>query len=82
MITVGAGGLAVGWVEKHYGAQIPTLPLVGKKGALALAIYFLKPTNKWIRAAGIAAAAISGYELGTTGHVTGEDDDEGIASQM
>jgi len=83
MVTVGAGGLAIGWLEKHYGASIPTLPFVGKKGAVALAIHFFKPHNKWIQAAGIAAAAISGYELGTTGAVTGEDDDvDGIASQM
>jgi hypothetical protein len=82
MLTVGAGGLAIGWIEKHYGDTIPTLPFVGKKGAVALAIHFFKPKNKWIQAAGIAAAAISGYELGTVGHVTGEDDDEGIASQM
>jgi hypothetical protein len=84
MLTVGGGGLVIGWLEKNYGAQIPTLPFVGKKGAVALAIHFFKPKNKWIQAAGIAAAAISGYELGTAGHITGEDDDDvdGIASQM
>ncbi len=82
MLTVGAGGLAIGWIEKHYGDVIPTLPFIGRKGAIALGVHFFKPKNKWIQAAGIAAAALSGYELGTQGHISGEDDDvEGVASQ-
>lgn len=71
MVGLAAGGAVLGFVEKHFGDKIPHLPLIGRKGAIALAVYLLKPKNAWIQDAGKAAAAISGYELGTTGKVTG-----------
>jgi hypothetical protein len=71
MIGLGAGGAIIGFVEKKFGTQIPELPFVGRKGAIALAVLFLKPKNEWIQDAGKAAAALAGYELGTTGKVTG-----------
>lgn len=75
MIGLGAGGAIIGWLERHYGENIPELPMIGRKGAIALAVYFLKPRNQWLQDAGKAAAAISGYELGSTGKVTGESFD-------
>lgn len=72
MMTLAAGGAIIGFVEKHFGDQIPELPLVGRKGAIALAVLLLKPKNAWLQDAGKAAAAISGYELGSTGKVTGD----------
>ncbi len=72
MMTLAAGGAIIGFVEKHFGANIPELPLVGRKGAIALAVLLLKPKNAWLQDAGKAAAAISGYELGSTGRVTGD----------
>lgn len=72
MMMLAAGGAIIGFVEKHFGANIPELPLVGRKGAIALAVLFLKPKNQWLQDAGKAAAAISGYELGSTGKVTGD----------
>lgn len=72
MMTLAAGGAIIGFVEKHFGANIPELPLVGRKGAIALAVLLLKPKNAWLQDAGKAAAAISGYELGSTGKVTGD----------
>lgn len=71
MIGLAAGGAVLGFVEKHFGTSIPALPLIGRKGAIALAVYLLKPKNSWLQDAGKAAAAISGYELGSTGKVTG-----------
>lgn len=72
MMTLAAGGAIIGFVEKHFGSSIPELPLVGRKGAIALAVLLLKPKNVWLQDAGKAAAAISGYELGSTGRVTGD----------
>lgn len=76
MTAMGVGGFGVGFIEKTWGDQIPSLPWVGRKGAVALAIYFLNPSNKILRNVGNAAAAISGYELGSTGKISGEDFDD------
>lgn len=70
------GGFVYGFVEKQWGAQIPSLPVVGKSGAIALACHFLAPRHPIVRDVGIAAAAIAGYSFGKTGVVSGFDDDE------
>jgi hypothetical protein len=70
------GGFGVGLIEKQF-PNLPTLPVVGKKGAIALAVYFMKPKNKLLRDVGFAAAVLAGYEFGTTGKVSGA-----AASQM
>jgi len=76
MTATAMGGLGVGLLEKSFGEKIPSLPYVGRKGAVALAIYFLNPKSTALRNVGIAAAAIAGYQLGSTGVISGEDDDE------
>lgn len=82
LLGTGAGGFAVGLIEKTF-PNMPTLPFVGRKGAIAIAAYFLHGKHPLIADIGIAAAAISGYELGTTGHVTGDVMGDGtLASQM
>lgn len=72
-----AGGFIYGYVEKTWGDQIPSLPVVGKSGAIALACYFLAPRHPIIKDVGIAAAAIAGYSFGKTGVVSGCYDDLG-----
>ena len=72
MGAVAVGGFGVGFLEKQFGDKIPSLPLVGRKGAIALGIYFWNPKNKIARDVGVAAAAICGYELGSTGSISGE----------
>jgi len=74
MLGAGAGGFGVGFIEKNWGSQIPSLPFVGRKGAIALGIYFFSPKSRILQDVGIAAAAIAGYELGSTGQIQGEDD--------
>lgn len=75
MTSAGLGGFGVGFIEKNWGHLIPTLPFVGRKGAVALAMYFLEPKMQILQDVGIAAAAISGYEMGAKGTISGEDDD-------
>ena len=70
------GGFAYGFVEKTWGPQIPSLPFIGKSGAVALACYFLSPRHPLIKDVGIAAAAIAGYSFGKTGTVSGDEYDE------
>lgn len=66
------GGFLYGVVEKNFGAQIPTLPVVGRAGAIALGCYFLgKGKSGMVADLGKAAAVIAGYQFGTTGKVAG-----------
>lgn len=68
------GGFAYGFIEKQWGNQIPSLPVIGKSGAIALACYFFAPRHPIIKDVGIAAAAIAGYSFGKTGTISGEYD--------
>lgn len=67
-----AGGFAYGVFERLLGDKIPTIPVLGKKGTVALGIYFLKPTNPLLRDVGFAAAVLAGVELGSTGKISGD----------
>lgn len=67
------GGFGVGLIEKNFGAKLPTIKMLGRKGTIAAAVYFLKPKERWIQKVGLAAAAMAGYEFGKEGKVTGED---------
>lgn len=75
MIGTAVGGLLYGFVEKSF-PGMPTLPLIGKSGTVALACYFLGGNNKMVADIGIAAAAIAGYSLGKEGKISGMVDDE------
>jgi hypothetical protein len=81
MIGYAVGGFAVGFVEKTF-PTLPSLPLVGKKGAIAIAAYMLRGRHPIINDIGMAAAAISGYELGKSGVISGDVMGGGIAAQM
>lgn len=74
MTAVAVGGFGVGFIEKQWGDQIPELPFLGRKGTIAAFIYFMEPKQQWLQDIGVAAAAISGYELGKTGSVSGIED--------
>ena len=78
------GGFGVGIVEKTFGDKLPSLPYVGRKGAIALAVYFLQPKTKLLQDVGLAAAALSGYEFAKDGKVSGVgyDDDYDDDDQM
>lgn len=73
MQGVAIGGLAYGLLKKHF-PLLPRIPGIGQSGTVALAVYFLKPTNPILRDMGIAAAAIAGFSFGETGSVSGDDD--------
>jgi hypothetical protein len=70
---VALGGLGYGLLIKNF-PTLPRLPGVGRSGTVALAVYFLKPTNRILQDIGIAAAAIAGASFGETGTVSGDDD--------
>jgi hypothetical protein len=73
-------GAVLGFVEKTFGDKIPSLPLVGRKGAIALGVYFMKPKNKIMQDVGVTAAGLSGYQLGKENKIDGDDDDSPFVS--
>lgn len=81
MVGAAIGGLAYGFIERSF-PTMPTLPLVGKSGTVALAVYFLGGNNDIINDIGLAAAVIAGYSLGKTGAVSGYDDSHGLAAEL
>jgi len=75
LTSLALGGAAFGFIEKSFGSQLPTLPIIGRAGTITLiAFYFSKG-----RAGGIlkdvarAGAVLAGYQIGTTGKISGED---------
>lgn len=82
MIGHAVGGFAVGFLEKSF-PNLPSLPFIGRKGAIALGAYFLRAHSPILTDVALAAASISGYQLGSTGTISGDDDDvSGLAAQM
>ena len=87
VVGVGIGGAALGFIEKTF-PNLPTVPLIGRKGTITIAAYFLAKRGGSLggiaRDIAIAGAAISGYELGHDGHVTGEIPSQvrGLAAQV
>jgi hypothetical protein len=79
MIAGGVGGLGVGLIEKHFGAQLPSIPFLGKKGAIAAGIYFSGTKNKILQDVAVAAMTLAGYEYGRLGVVSGV---EGVTAQL
>jgi hypothetical protein len=91
VLSAGIGGAALGFIEKTF-PNIPTVPVLGRAGTIALAAYFLSRRGGTgmggiARDVALAAASIAGYQLGKTGKVSGDEvlgDDElsGIAAQV
>jgi hypothetical protein len=78
------GGLGLGFIEKQF-PDIPTIPLVGKKGTIAIAAYFAAKNGlPFARDIGMVAAGLAGYELGRDGQISGDvvPQVRGIASQV
>lgn len=82
LISLALGGAAFGFIEKSFGAQLPTLPIVGRAGTITLIAYYFSKG----RAGGIlkdvarAGAVLAGYQIGTTGKISGEEVTAGIVA--
>jgi hypothetical protein len=79
------GGAALGVIDKTLGSSIPTIPLLGRAGTIALGAYlFSKGRGGIWRDIAIAGASIAGYQFGKEGRVSGDIADQvsGIAAQV
>lgn len=84
LTSAGIGGFAFGLIVKNF-PQLPTIPIVGKAGTVALLAMFLKGKLPYAKEVGIAAASIAGYQMGTEGHILGDHDFaqvRGVAAQV
>lgn len=87
MLGAAIGGAALGFIEKQF-PTIPTIPLLGKAGTIAVIAYFARNMGGGLggimRDAALAGAAIAGYELGKDGKISGDIPSQvrGIASQV
>jgi hypothetical protein len=89
MLGAAIGGAIFGFVEKTF-PTLPTVPILGRAGTIAIACYFIGRNSRMgggiVRDVALAAAAVAGHELGLTGKVSGDYPPEmglhGIASQI
>src|SRR6266851_9381959 len=75
LFALALGGAAFGFIEKSFGAQLPTLPLIGRAGTITIGAYMLSKGRGGGIVADIARAGsvIAGYQIGTTGKIAGEE---------
>jgi hypothetical protein len=86
LLAIGLGGAAFGYIEKTF-PDFPSLPLVGRSGTIAIAAYFLSRQGGMgggiVRDIALSGAAITGYQLGKTGSVSGDVmGEDGLAAQV
>src|SRR5258706_12190696 len=80
LFSLALGGAAYGFIEKSFGPQLPTLPIVGRAGTITIGAYmFAKGRGGGIVAdIARAGAVISGYQIGSTGKISGDMDGPGV----
>lgn len=95
MFGAGIGGAALGYIEKMF-PNLPTVPIIGRAGTIAIGAYFLSKRGGMgsggiMRDIALAGSVLAGYQLGKTGQVAGdvmgdvmgdEEDVSGLAAQV
>lgn len=75
MLGAGIGGAVLGFIEKSF-PTLPTVPIIGRAGTIALGAYFLSRRGGMggtiLRDVALAASAVAGYQLGHTGKISGD----------
>jgi hypothetical protein len=76
VVQFAMGGAALAMVEKS-GIDLPTIPLIGKKGTIGVAAYFIGKQTRSPLAFTVArlCAGLAAYEYMKDGKVSGDDDD-------
>jgi hypothetical protein len=86
IVAAGIGGFALGFVKKTF-PTLPTVPILGRSGTIALGAYLLRShvRSPIVRDIALAAAAVAGNELGATGTISGDVSPQvsgGVAAQF
>lgn len=78
-ISAAVTAAVVGYAESAgFMDKLPSIPVVGRKGTLAIAAWYFSKHGggKIARDVALIAAVLAGHELGTTGKVSGDDEGE------
>jgi hypothetical protein len=71
-------GAAIGIIEKQsFFASLPSIPLLGKKGTIAVLAYLWRRNGgpEMARDVALVAAGLSGYQFSKDGRIDGDDDE-------
>jgi len=72
LIPAGAGYAVASLEASDFWSNVPSLPLLGKKGTLALALQVTGlGRSGWLREIKVGCALLAGYELKKTGSISG-----------
>jgi hypothetical protein len=77
LMGLAIGGFVMGYLDKPggLGANIPTIPILGKAGTIAVAAHFFgKGRGGMFTDVRNAAAVVAAYEFGLKGSVSGDED--------
>lgn len=73
VMKVALGGAAFGLIEK-LGPNLPTIPVLGKAGTVAIAAYFFGGKKPGLaKDICLAAATLAAYQLLKDGKISGDD---------
>lgn len=70
---IAVAGYVLGQLDKGTFGTLPTIPMLGRAGTIAVGAWYFGKGNKYAKLAAIAASAIAGYEYGSTGKVVGSN---------
>jgi len=84
MMAAAIGGAALGFVDKQF-PTLPTIPMLGRAGTIALVAYMLSGRGGLgaiAKDVALAGAAVAGYELGKEGKISGAEVMGSVAPQV
>lgn len=85
LVAAGIGGYALGFIKKTF-TTLPSIPVLGTTGTIALGAYLLRNQLRTpiVRDVAMAAAAVAGNTLATTGSIQGDlaPQVSGVAAQV
>jgi hypothetical protein len=67
-----ASGYVLGYIDKNPGS-IPTIPMLGRAGTLALAAWFFRAKHPMLSKMALCFAGIAGYEKAKDGTISGDE---------
>ncbi len=74
LVKVAVGGAALAWLDKS-GTAVPTVPMLGKAGTIAVAAYFFGGKKPGLmRDVCISATVLAAYQFIKDGRIAGEDE--------
>jgi hypothetical protein len=80
--SIALGGAAYGFIEKMLPPTL-TLPVIGRAGTIAILAHAMRGKLPFAAEVSNAAAVLAGYQLGSTGKISGDDEMHGdIARQI